>query len=1074
MSVQWAQEFASLYAKQPRLASDVPLRLRQFAGYEEALWLFLCSRHHRSQPPSEVTYQTATENQALLQFRVMRFYSRYSPSHLRPTELENVMRIGDQSGSQSLMSRLVKRYGPEPSELTLKERIIMWYAFYQRHEEIERVDHLVTTFEGHESTLLARLTQDLGPEPQAEFISDPRDPRMRVRRFLSHYDPTALSEVEGLIEDYRGDMITLIALLQRRYGREPSDRVFLRADLRSLSSQHAGPDNGGGGSGEPSTDLATLIASAEEEARRKEALLAKANEILDAATNVQLMPLSPNIQRDPIILHVRKLVTEGEEMSLPALEEVTNKTFQRYDRYYLGLVEPLVAKRFGAVKEAMEWLSLLDCMYSNAKPLSSAPTLRQVLSLIEIKTFGRIDEITVAGGFESFVSGVDPSSHHDWMRYFTAVHGVPDEREIGTRNRNLIHFLYYNRQCTIDDAVRELRRIELKFPLIGEALTEKYGPAPELPSINRARVQRVLSRYAPHRLPYLQDTIDAHRLPYDTPEDVVRRVCRSYGPELANTFALLQRMLLDELEERFHVFATESRMREILARFFATSLDASSNVMNIIEAKANNEAALQRELQLQRIRRQQEEQQRAALAQESYRQHRLQSSYEPFFAEEAAARAAIRRAARDGLDLWNLRAAAVLDVEDLSPNVELGEMLSRLKIEEDAVLETEPIFDEMMTERAELEEFLSEMLPWRAKWAEDERLREERIQAIIAERQQEEANRQRRAANARLVASVFPPHSDHDDIMRERNEELQLQSWRVAEYEAKLQCSRAKVRREMLRVSADVTSTRGLHEGCRFHQANYAHRVERMDPAKFEDDYGSSKLQPPADTRDPVQAQLAEYLSSLFRRYEPSRLGTEAEILQRNVGKERELILGLEQRYDVFRWVTHDLRSRVRAYVEKMAPHLVNEVDTLVRRFADNEETLWSYLTTRFGPIPNLQSSEMRLYLKNRLVRYLQRAAPHLLDEADRMVEQCTDNGDELFARLTRVHGPEAQNIALDTLKRKLQQFYSKRGMTRALDDVGEIAERFVGREKVLHQLMMMKFGDSFLNENPSSQVVRR
>ena len=172
-------------------------------------------------------------------------------------------------------------------------------------------------------------------------------------------------------------------------------------------------------------------------------------------------------------------------------------------------------------------------------------------------------------------------------------------------------------------------------------------------------------------------------------------------------------------------------------------------------------------------------------------------------------------------------------------------------------------------------------------------------------------------------------------------------------------------------------------------------------------------------------------------------------------------MLALEQRFNVHYWVEQNLRDRVEVYYSKMAPERMgDEMNRVLHRFAGQEAPLWAFLEARYGPNPQLQTNAMRLYLKNRLVRYLATHAPHLMNNADDMVRRCRDNGDELFAELTEQYGPEDADVAKDTLARKLRTFYKVRGIPRPVDNAKVIAQRFVGMEDELNRMLRQKFAD--------------
>lgn len=1054
--VNWHFQFEQLYATvNPTLDVDVSELLEEFRGYEEALWLATCGKYGVDPLiPDESNGVTKTP-ELQLRFRVMKIYSRYAPHKL--AEVDRVVQLSVAAGEQSILHRLATKYGPEPHDLerTVRERVVMWFAYYDQLDRLESTEKLLTAFEGHAEALFFRLTEDYGPEPSIGMCYDPREPRARLTRIFEVYDSTQLSRIDYYLVRYAGNFVRLFGTLQRRYGREPRwEEADQPKRRRSLSE----------------ANVVKLFEEAEKEARARSQVAAKVNEIVEAASTAQLTVLMPaDFQRHPAFVLVRKMVSENDNYTQKQVVQVTEAVFQAYNRLMVPLAEELVKRRFGVVKEASEWLSFLDYLFANERPHDEQRTLRQIVSLLDIEHGDSVHEVALAGGVASFLGSITKDNEKQWMRYLTTVHGMPDEKAIGVRNRRINHYLHYNPGKSVRDAEAYILKTQKLYPIVEEALTATFGEEPAAPPVQIDRVIKVLQRYAPHRLAFIEDVIEAHCLPRDRPEDVIRRICRSYGPELQSTFAQLESLFLDETESRFQLFASESRMREILARRFAASIDTAADIYTIIEQRAAQEASMKLELQLQRIRRQQEELQKMKSQQISQEQEAAALVVQSVVKQEEIQRLRLVEAEAEELEDLEAVAASKLDMWDQSQNVELAEMLHRQRLAEDYGDGLRPISQLMEHEDAVLSAFLAQREMWRRKWLQDERDRDARLEAIILQRKiQSEVDEQQRE-DALLVLETFSEAREHELLMKERFDVLNKQAVHVLQYNADLQRRRADIRAAGKRIVADVTVHRGLHANCRFHDPNFRTTVAPYAPPPPPDELAVDEQAAP-DKREVLTTQVAEYLSRLFSQHEPSRVGTENELLSLYAGKEAQLVIALEQKYNVHHFLEAQTRSKLLLYLKKMAPHLKDEADTILRRFSGQDEAMWRYLTQVYGPAPQLQSDEMRLYLKNRLVRYLRTNAPHLLLDADLMVDQCEDNGDSMFSKLTSEYGPESKDVARDLLERKLRAFYKRRQMHRSLESVSILAQRFLGRERLLRKLLLEKFGASFDSEVPDTE----
>jgi hypothetical protein len=262
-----------------------------------------------------------------------------------------------------------------------------------------------------------------------------------------------------------------------------------------------------------------------------------------------------------------------------------------------------------------------------------------------------------------------------------------------------------------------------------------------------------------------------------------------------------------------------------------------------------------------------------------------------------------------------------------------------------------------------------------------------------------------------------------------------------------------------------------MHAGCVFHKNHYDATVKPEERLRRLEAIAAPETIVFKDRQsfdDLLKQQVKSYLNRLFQQHEPASVGTEHALLEQYTGKEAELVLALEQRFNVHYWIEKNLLDRVAAYYQAMAPdRMGDEMNRTLQRFAGQEAPLWAFLEARYGPNPHLQTPAMRLYLKNRLTRYLNVHAPALLPQANEIVRRCPDNGDAMFADLVAKYGPEDADVALDTLTRKLKSFYVMRGIARPIDNAKVIAHRFVGMEQELNKMLRDKFGSDLLNIMP-------
>ena len=1044
-TVDWSEELRRFYMEVlPERVDDVDAILRRFSGLEEALWMSLTRRYGK---PCEVKSSKplrSTADHYSWRTRVIRVYAVHAPHKL--SDVDKTLELMEKDGYAFVFSLLTKKHGAEPPPwevLTLRQRLLVMFATYQKLERVPQIDHLVSVYEGMEDVLMRRIVNELGPEPSLETQIDPRDPRMRLRRILVVHDPQLLPRIEIILSRYSGKQLLLFATMQRRYGKEPTENEMLLV----MSSTHKAPEKKETASptvakpASPATivKMSTKVQSREEHDKNER--------------EKRLMPQDPRrTNRDPSIHRVRGHVLYEDALSQKQLLEATQQVFMAYDRLLLPHVEALVAARYGRIGEAPEWLAFLDCCYCNAAPVASEVKLRTVVSLLDLKLGTAFNEAFAAGGVEQFLEA-HPTTD---ARFLLALYGKVTEAELCTRNRLRGHYLCYNPGTPMREVDDILDAFAHNHANLHDALFEHYGPEPPPVKVDIERVQRILARNAPELLSQLDVVIEAHCMLGDTSDDVIAKITRTYGAEPSHLDDELDRKRSEECEGRFQIFVSELRMRDVLHRRLITSLGGNTALTEAMEALTEREVRVDAsKLRTQHAR-------QVAALEEQERKARIEVLEDKDIE------------LKEVLDMF----AELVEQWQENNNVECTELVKRHLTEDDALQIYAPLKKQLVTEAKELFIWLRERLLWRQKWRDED-------QRAAAKRQEEdELNLLRQAEQlaATPKQTSEKPVIGNLDQLRDSLDELNEQAVKVLTFNAAVLQHRRTVRlRHALappQGHEEIAPMRPVHQHCVF--SKRAFRVASPSRAPLPTEAKLSREDVLALGLDATGAQLtqldweyvfstqmAEYVTQLLREHDPARVADAPAILVRYRGKEEKLVAALEQQYNVNLWRTTNLKARLEAFYDKVAPDRKGEIATVLQKFERQEEKMWEYLERKYGPPPMLVAEETRIYLKERLVKYLVKRAPHLVGTCDALILQSQGHADALFAPLVREYGPEDPDVALDDLTRKLSAFYRCRKMKAALKRVHVVARRFLGHERLLNEILQQRFGDSLVNYEP-------
>jgi hypothetical protein len=1034
--IAWHTELEAFYKRHnPLRVPDVDRALTTFTGLEEALWLALLRRYaddRRVTPRPLAGSQPGTARH-----RVIRFYARYRPSKLK--QLSQVMDLVKTEGAPKVFELLTgqREYGPEPSgvPLSTRERMNILYATYFKLERLDALDALLERYKGMEEALLRRTVAELGQEPHVTELGDPRETRERLRRMFNMYHPESLRRVDLLLARYAGNEVQLFAMLQRQYGAEPTDRELALLRAREVEAAHD----------KESRDKAKQSAKQQ---GATAARLAQHQQMADIGGDnwdvgdvMDEAALPGGVQRPMPMLQLRDVLLHNGKLGARHYSSLVAAIFNLYDRSLLPRAGLLSAARYGN-DEASELLAMLDYMYCNALPIDYVTSLRTTVSLLEMKHGNTLEEIWVAGGVEPFLARVQHAQQDTWCTYLAQQHGEVTEAALATVNRLRAFYHRYNPRKTVAEIDAVLATFGDDHDAIYIELQRTYGPEPPAIAVDMVRATAIVERNAPHLLPRLHDAVEAHCCVGDTAEGVLARMVRTYGQEPDAFDASLADFFATEFDGRYGVFLAELRLRGVLWRRHKQELNPNVDVLTSIITGVPTQWT------------------------DDNKKHDMTGQF-----DEAGAAATLLEREYDARQLLQDQQhiqfkqitdiyGGALDVWDQNSNVPLAEMLTRHLIVDDAMLVYPPLEAQMAAEAVDLRKWLKTRLVWRERWAADDAARE-------AKERREQEKQRVLSDVARAAPSAAAPNASasHQAIMQDFHDRIHEAGVKALQFNAAVAFERRKKQRV---IESSIHPTRPLHKGCRFHGTGYTlpdtHRDPSAPPPEEEPVTTTDEdiPKPVVDWEAEFQQQCQEYVRALLQTHEPARLPAAGELLARHQGKEYQLIAALEQQYDVHHHAERALAARVQTFYSHVAPRKMEEVPTVLAKFAGKPEQLWPYLHARYGHDAEMRTPELRAYLVERLRNYVLRVEPQLFPQCEDMVDRCDDpNCVTLFARLAEGYGPEGEDAEAEDLVRDLRGFYRARGLQRALPRVETMARRFVGRRPLLNELLRRKFNAS-------------
>ena len=1080
--VPWFEDYALVYRLGCKTHTvDVEEIVGRFAGLEEAAYFEMLHRFRVPMPrrprPRTLPYQSDPNS---LRIRVIRLYATHAPHRLTLKLVEEALALMKREGAAQIMSRLVNKHGAEPVTLRDgKARIRVLLAAYDQWDRLPVVDAHLRLYRGDEEAYLRRLISELGGEPQEVDAQDAYDTRSRVRRFLTLNDPMALTRLETLLARFEGKDLELMAMLQRRYGKEPTEKEV----QDGLGKKDAAYQKQQQELKEQRERAAKQRAEKQrqQELERHDKMTAIGVYSWDTGPMSTMHEMPNGVQRAGVILQLRAVLEQGRRLKEERCVQIVRELLSFYNRPLVEFAEALIQARVaGNVDERMEFLAFLEQLYVNQVPLSATESLRTVLSLLEMQ-LGRdgIEEVKQAGSLGAFLSQVDAKSEREWVGYLTSVYGHATEEDLALRSRLRFFFQKARPGMSAEAVEVEIQNAWAEdkhegLPRLLEAMRSRYGAEPPFRAVvNKPRVLRLLDRNAPGKLAKIDIVIQAHTYPGESAATAMDRILRTYGSEQTGFDSVMAKFDAAELESRFGVWVQQTRLRNIFARRLKAVENPDMDVLqSVIEATAKYTDARQQQSSAQAAKDAAQAQAAAAaaaaVADDGFE---AKSPEELLEHQEKVARSQIAQAWRQDLyaNCENQPHLATL----LDKHIEVAELLTRVAELDVAMAKYEAFQAQMREEEAELREWLRHRLVWRDQWARDEeanreKARRERDKQMILEAEAEDERRRKDSDAANEAAAHF-------QAMQDLRESLHTQATKVLQYQAKLQLLRTRGNLGLTRNSVDVETHRHVHEGCVFNKNGaYNANVKPLHIVVVDDRVDYFQSQESADaTVDPATAdkssweyvfkrQCRSYVERLLKAYDPARLSTLDAIMRRYNNREHDLIAALEQQCDIDHSRTSDLVDRVKEYYQRMAPDRQDEMDVVLKRFNHQAELIWPFLYTQYGAHPRRRGPELREYLRQRLGCYLARVAPKLLPDVDRMIDQCPMLGCEsLFRELTSKFGPEGPQFEQQSMERKLTLFYSRRRMNDVLPHVPAIAKRFAGRYKLLNEILGRMFNDT-------------
>eukprot|EP00760_Papus_ankaliazontas_P017125 PhM_4_TR17042/c0_g1_i1/m.34832 len=180
-----------------------------------------------------------------MQERLERFFAHYNPD-----KIANIPVILKQFEGQEeeLFATLVSKYGPEPpsgdTNNAVRDRLVRYFEAYNP-SKLSNVEVILQQFAGKEEELFATLVGKYGPEPpvsNAPASDTAHDTyRDRLIRFFEAYNRNKIANVDLILEQYQGNEEELFATLVGKYGPEPGAEA--KATPATVNEQPPLPSN---------------------------------------------------------------------------------------------------------------------------------------------------------------------------------------------------------------------------------------------------------------------------------------------------------------------------------------------------------------------------------------------------------------------------------------------------------------------------------------------------------------------------------------------------------------------------------------------------------------------------------------------------------------------------------------------------------------------------------------------------------------------------------------------------------------------------------------------------------------
>eukprot|EP00759_Apiculatamorpha_spiralis_P019177 PhF_6_TR25323/c1_g1_i1/m.34992 len=201
---------------------------------------------------------------------------------------------------------------------------------------------------------------------------------------------------------------------------------------------------------------------------------------------------------------------------------------------------------------------------------------------------------------------------------------------------------------------------------------------------------------------------------------------------------------------------------------------------------------------------------------------------------------------------------------------------------------------------------------------------------------------------------------------------------------------------------------------------------------------------------------IRDRVITMFQVYAPASLNNIDTIMKAYAGREHELIMALVGKYGPEPGVSHpgtatsDYPSRVRAMYQKYAPDKLNNVDTVLLKWAGKEPNLMTALVAKYGPEPNEQNvknvtgPKCPLDFRSRLVVFYAKYAPDELNTVDQLVKVFAGKENLFFDAVAVKYGPEPK-LYWEMVTVIFAKFAPDR-----LPLVDQVMRAYAGREKEL------------------------